>query len=143
MKQLEITTNKRLLIVEYPSIDFANGIEKISEFQEKYKLICKGSDLTDDIAKGLVEEIYHPSISFYKDYNSENPNEIGSHCEIKSFISAIESKNYYWGENPYEKELDSCNAYTDMFTIAKRARKYEEAKDRTFNPSKCIIFEIV
>lgn len=34
MKQLEITTNKRLLIVEYPSIDFANGIEKISEFQE-------------------------------------------------------------------------------------------------------------
>lgn len=63
--------------------------------------------------------------------------------KILNLYACVGGNRKLWGENPYEKELDSCNAYTDMFTIAKRARKYEEAESRTFNPSKCIIFEIL
>lgn len=77
MKQLEITTNKRLLIVELPNNDCEYGgllknrnlyffTEKMSS-EEDYpvcyplpydcEFICKGSDLTEDIAKGFTHNI--------------------------------------------------------------------------------------
>ncbi|WP_343680021.1 hypothetical protein [Chryseobacterium arthrosphaerae] len=164
MKQLEITTNKRLLIVELPNNDCEYGgllknrnlyffTEKMSS-EEDYpvcyplpydcEFICKGSDLTEDIAKGFTH-----NINFGTD---ENP-DIGYHhaikdnywCEsaLQALISTIEAKGYHWGENPHKKELDRCNEYTDMFTIAKISRNFEEAESRTFNPEKCIIFEIL
>ena len=97
MKQLEITTNKRLLVAEYENFDDSQLDEKhkITLFLNGnvLKFICKGSDLTEDIAKGLVH-----SMNFGTD---ENP-DIGYHDSIKdnywgesalqSFISAIESE---------------------------------------------------
>lgn len=158
MKQLEIKTNKRLLIVEFDEkIEIESVLDVNQDFEtdtlkekkfiavpKNLKYICKGSDLNEDIAKGFTH-----SMNFGTDENTD----IGYHHSIKdnyscgsaleSFISSIEAASYHWGENPHEKELDSCSEYTDMFTIAKRARKYEEAQARTFNPSKCIIFEII
>ncbi|GEJ46036.1 hypothetical protein [Chryseobacterium sp. ON_d1] len=144
MKSLELSLNKRLLIVEYDHEKFLRPADVMQELNMwDLKLICKGPDLTEDIAKGLVErkKAYDtPEIYFFKNYKNEF---LDCLTALQAFISSIEASGYHWGENPYEKELDRCNAYTDMFTIAKRARKYAEAESRTFNPSKCIIFEIV
>ena len=102
MKQLELTTNKRLIIVEYDTeaecaIEWAlvHAFKNAKVHKHGYTLIpiCKGSDLNEDIAKGLVH-----SMNFGTD---ENP-DIGYHDSIKdnywgesalqSFISAIESE---------------------------------------------------
>ncbi|MDQ1859286.1 hypothetical protein [Chryseobacterium sp. WLY505] len=158
MKQLEIKTNKRLLIVkgEFPESNVSYTIEFNGE---SWKPICKGSDLTEDIAKGFTH-----SMNFGTD---ENP-DIGYHNSIKdnywgksaleSFISAIESKNYHWGENPVKEprmsdygwyasghpEEDGGWMYEEGENKYYESLKlFEEAQSRTFNPSKCIIFEIL
>lgn len=148
MKQLEIKTNKRLLIVEFDDMDHLEnvlscnkqGIRFCTDNDEPTKFISKGSDLTEDIAKGFTH-----SMNFGTD---ENP-DIGYHhaikdnywCEsaIESFISAIQSKNYHWGENPVkfnENEINWEKGYKNRID-------WERAESRTFNPSKCIIVEIV
>lgn len=123
MKQLTLELNKRLLIVEVEE----NELEEFSkrkyyfgyEGKNPIKLICKGDELTEDIAKGFFD------------------------TALESFISAIEAKGWRFGNNPYKNDLDKCNEYTDMFTIAKRTRAYEEYDFRNFNPEKTIIFEIL
>ncbi len=105
-----------------------------------YKLICKGPELTEDIAKGLVH-----SMNFGTD---ENP-DIGYHHSIKdnywgstaleSFISVIESKGYHWGDNPVKFNDDEV----DFEKRHKNRIEWEQAESRTFNPEKSIIFEIV
>lgn len=160
MKQLEIKTNKRLLIVEVPEntlnywglekvvnalINSTIHIEKqilVNDTIPNYKFICKGFDLTEDVAKGFLHQSIHTGL--FAHYVKDIP--VNTYCyktALEAFGAVIYAYGYHWGENPHEKELDSCSEYTDMFTIAKRARKYEEAQARTFNPSKCIIFEIV
>ncbi|WFB67053.1 hypothetical protein [Chryseobacterium sp. WX] len=178
MKQLEITTNKRLLIVELPNSDCEYGgllknrnlyffTEKMSS-EEDYpvcyplpydcEFICKGPDFTEDIAKGFVE--YKQSKYYDREYYWDYKNKRYSISEssIKSFISAIQSKNYHWGENPVKEprmsdygwyasghpEEDSGRMYEDGEDKYYESLKlFEESESRTFNPSKCIIFEIV
>lgn len=162
MKQLEITTNKRLLIVEFPEIPETykqNGeflffkFKKENEYNdgairigfEKIKEICKGSDLTEEIAKGLVH-----SMNFATE---ENP-DIGYHDSIKdnywgesalqSFISCIKASGYHWGENPVSLEREKVyREMGDTFKADGILRVWQESESRTFTPEKCIIFEIV
>ncbi|WNI34739.1 hypothetical protein [Chryseobacterium sp. SG20098] len=63
MKQLEIKTNKRLLIVETDMAEFVASL-LIGDFFPKYELefICKGSDLTEDIAKGFLHQSIHTGL---------------------------------------------------------------------------------
>ncbi|BAP30117.1 uncharacterized protein CHSO_1080 [Chryseobacterium sp. StRB126] len=143
MKSVELNLNKRLLIVEYESEEelkiewalmtmFKNP--NITNHGYKVKPICKGSVLTEDIAKGLVE--LHEN-GYYKDYKND------SHfftLPSKSFISAIEFKNYHWGENPV-KLIERGEA--SEHERVKNQNDWQEAESRTFNPSKCIICEIV
>ncbi|AZA91147.1 Uncharacterised protein [Chryseobacterium nakagawai] len=158
MNSLELNLNKRLFIVESSEIKLGKeGIiykdknSHVSDLIEgHFKLICKGSDLTEEIAKGLVEGELQTAHMFGQvvfklyDYKGVDIKTFGwTNNALQSFISAIESNGWYWEENPFKKELDRCNEYTDMFTIAKRTRNYEESESRTFNPEKCIIFEIV
>lgn len=124
MKTLELNLNKRLLIVEMTGeLDTADVFSWNNQPVEK---ICKGSDLTEDIAYEMVDGF---DLSYFVDYNHHNPRAYKL-TAIESFISAIQSKNYHWGENPLEncqwKELEELNA-----------------KSRTFNPSKCIIFKLL
>ncbi|MCE4064329.1 hypothetical protein LXM63_04430 [Chryseobacterium gleum] len=154
MKQLEITTNKRLLIVEMTGeLDTVNVFSWNNKHVEK---ICKGSDLTDDIAKGFTH-----SMNFGTD---ENP-DIGYHHSIKdnywcesaleSFTSVIESKGFHWGENPV-KEVKEEDYYFeedhgefgkerlwDGGAYQQDLKVWQESESRTFKPSKCIIFEIL
>ncbi len=160
MKQLQLELQERLLIVEYSELDLSykdeDGVirqEDVVEYSNemlyshelerrlnkitgeevlpKYEFICKGDELTEEVAKGLVEQIYHPSITFYKDYNSRNPEEVGFACEIRSFTSAIEANGYYWKKN----EL------TDSIT-APDIEEWNELQSITFNPSRTLIFKI-
>lgn len=129
MKQLTLELQKRLLIVEYETAGqtlsaleiFKNGSNL--NYPEKLKLICKGSELTEEIAEGLVE-----SPDNFQFLDAEN-----------TFIGEIEKHGYYWGENPidfYDDENDFSKRY-DM------RLNWEKAESITFNPEKTIIFEIL
>lgn len=141
MKQLEITTNKRLLIVEFPEMpevykhnkefiffkfkkenEYNDGAIRVGF--EKIKEICKGPDLNEDIAKGFVE--YDWIFKAYQYYQDTVP--ILGDTAINLFKVAIRNNGYYW-DKPLKESFDY--------------EKWQETESRTFNPLKCIIFEIV
>lgn len=130
MKQLELNLQKRLIIVESDS-NFT--------IDSSIKLICKGSDLTEEIAKGLVEPLWNNYKNYLED-NNERP--VGNYARLakqtalESFISAIEAQNHYWGKNPLG----------DYNTVIKRhivTGTWQEFEDKTFNPEKTLIFQIL
>lgn len=153
MKTLELLLQKRLLIVE------RDDYRKNASYSDNGKIyslkfICKGPELSDDLAKGLI--IYDDVNLSHPDFVNEIPclnHKTGAFeyytkfSPLESFISAIEAHGYHWGKNPMGKEpYNGCSAYTDMYTIAKRARQHQEwqeAESRTFYPAKTLIFEII
>lgn len=148
MKQLEIITNKRLLIVEYETaqeMEIEYSLYKGIPEADK-EIICKGSELTEDIAKRYVRFVGGPW-SAYVDYSNEK-NWISS--ALQSFMSSIKSHGYHWGENPEGEQphntglVDSYPTGHPLMDVSlEEAKKWQEAEYRTFNPSKCIIFEII
>lgn len=145
IKQLELNLNKRLLIVELPDdqeVHYKDDIiYKIDEEQSKYyllpkgefKLLCKGSDLTEEIAKGFIPidekeaRIKHPKAFLISYKRFQN-----------AFIDVVESNGWYWGENPEKKSHFNPEEF-----IQEEYNRYMEAESRTFNPEKCFIFEIL
>lgn len=153
MKQLEITTNKRLLIVEFDDMDHLEnvlscnkqGIRFCTDNDEPTKFICKGPDLSNEIAKGFIP-IYE------KGARTKYPKAflISYKRFLNAFIDLIESKGWYWGENPEGDQPHNTglvNYYPTghplMDVSLEEAKKWLHAESRTFNPSKCIIFEIL
>lgn len=135
MKQLEIKTNKRLLIVE-PN----NESEYEDIINGDFRFICKGPDLTEDIAYEIVDGF---DLSYFVDYNHHNPRAYKL-TALESLISAIQSKNYHWGENPVSLEREKTyRNMGDTFKADGILKAWRESESRTFNPSQCIIFEIV
>lgn len=136
MKQLELQLQKRLLIVE----DVATG--SLDSYYQDYrdknpgkylKFICKGSELTVEIARSIVG---------YK-YASKNQSKMSSLNYLKSFISAIEANGYYWGENPLGEDPKKNKLLGTRIMNMIEYGKWQEAESHTFNPEKCIIFEIL
>lgn len=140
MKQLQLDLKERLLIVESENANEFFIMDKMPA--GTYKIICKGSDITEDIARGLIpndlgflfdgdSKEYHA----YPDYkNIDHPFEDKSFdTALESFISAIESKGYHWGES---KDLIK-------YKHVPNSPMYKESESRTFNPEKCLIFEII
>ena len=108
MKTLELKLKKKVLIVEIPRLadyEFINreckylkiGNEEIklnASTLDKFEVICKGSEITEEIASELVEK----GKNSYGELNYENHyDEIGSFMgydyALQSFISAVESKD--------------------------------------------------
>ncbi|AZB01268.1 hypothetical protein EG359_17340 [Chryseobacterium joostei] len=150
MKQIELDLNKRLLVVEYETEEMKTAIEfatsgathKINN--QKVKFICKGSELTEDIAKGFLHQSIHTKL--FAHYVKGIP--VNTYCYksyLDSFISAIESKGYHWGENPIEKPIKDQThcAKWQKKAFNQKFDKYKEAESRTFNPEKTLIFEII
>ncbi|MEN5306803.1 hypothetical protein ABE425_04765 [Chryseobacterium cucumeris] len=135
MKQLEIKTNKRLLIVEGNEIELSKeGIiykdenSHVSDLLEgDFKFICKGPDFTEDIAKGFQHK--NMGIAYNGEYLSA----------IEEFKFHISNHGYHWGENPVKFKENEIN----WEKRHKNRIDWERAELITFNPSKCIIFEIV
>ena len=154
MKTLELELKKDVLIVEIPRLadyEFINkeckylkvGNEEIklnASTLDKFEFICKGSELTEEIASELVEMEYSGLYkkSFYIDY--DRPSLLLKFAK-ESFISAVESKEKFWLENPIEKPKDYelWAKYGDFTQYGKilteKCLKWQEAEEKTFkNP---------
>ena len=148
MKTLELKLKKDVLIVEIPRLadyEFINreckylkiGNEEIklnaSTF-DKFEFLCKGSKLTEEIASELVEMEYSVLYkkSFFIDY--DRPSLLLKFAK-ESFISAVESKEKFWLENPI-KHPKNYEVFPDSLSLyAKQERLHLEAEEKTFrNP---------
>lgn len=152
MKQIELNLQKRLLIWGYPDnyevkqdIDILYFRNKDTgatiDIPSQYEFICKGSELTEEIAKGLIE--YDGIFELYQYYHDTVP--ILGDTALNLFKTAIKNYGYYWVENP----LQSTRPTNDLtFYDSKEERsicieKWQEAESKTFNPEKTLIFEIL
>ena len=109
MKTLELKLKKDVLIVEIPRLadyEFINreckylkvGKEEIklnASTLDKFEFLCKGSELTEEIASKLVELTimhltYGDNKHKYRSYVNYN---LGFDNALESFISAVESKD--------------------------------------------------
>ena len=149
MKVLELELKKDVLIVEIPRLadyEFINkeckylkvGNEEIklnASTLDKFEVICKGSELTEEIASELVD--YWQNMAndgfIFENYKDNIPKKLTAK---KSFISAVESKGFYWLENPIS--LDRAKLYerigdTSRYNGIKKV--WQEAEEKTFkNP---------
>ena len=142
MKVLELELKKDVLIVEIPRLadyEFINkgckylkiGNEEIklnASTLDKFEVLCKGSELTEEIASELVD--YWQNMAndgfVFENYKDNIPKKLTA---IKSFISAVESKEKFWLENPIEKPK-----YYDKI-LTKNCLIWQEAEEKTFkNP---------
>ena len=103
MKTLELGLKKKVLIVDLP-IDAKNvymsgnsiiyNSDKsciVKPINDDYEFICKGSELTEEIASELVEYWQNMAndVFIYEDYKTNIPKK---KTAVESLISAIESK---------------------------------------------------
>ena len=159
MKILELKLKKYVLIVEIPRLadyEFINkeckylkiGYLKIGNEEvklnastlDKFEFLCKGSELTEEIASELVDywqNMYNGGFIF-ENYKDDIPKKLTAK---KSFISAVESKKKFWLENPIKKPKDYelWAKYGDYTQYGKKLTeeclKWKEAEEKTFkNP---------
>ena len=157
MKTLELKLKKDVLIVEIPRLadyEFINkeckylkvGNEEIklnASTLDKFEFLCKGSELTEEIASELVNEtiMYEKNkVKCYR-YISYKEGFVGFDNAKESFISAVESKEKFWLENPIEKPInyDLWAKYGDYTQYGKvlteKCLKWKESEEKTFkNP---------
>ena len=151
MKTLELKLKKYVLIVEIPRLsdyEFINkeckylkvGNEEIklnASTLDKFEFLCKGSDLTEEIASELVDNFkldFNKEICVFKDYINDCNRFSKS---IPSFISAVESKEKFWLENPIQntKPTDDISFYDSLEQKELAIKKWQEAEEKTFkNP---------
>ena len=157
MKTLELKLKKDVLIADAENgfnhfkiyddeigfIFIENGIPRKELVKGSYKFLCKGSELTEEIASELVELTimhltYGDNKHKYRSYVNYN---LGFDNALESFISAVESKEKFWLENPIEKPInyDLWAKYGDYTQYGKvlteKCLKWKEAEEKTFkNP---------
>ena len=127
MKTLELKLKKDVLIVDLEDNE-ATHIKG-------YEFLCKGSELTEEMASELVD--YWQNMSndgfIFENYKDNIPKKLTA---IKSFISAVESKEKFWLENPIGKKPMSYNL--PLYKIGNRCdnlKQWQEAEEKTFkNP---------
>ena len=97
MKTLKLKLKKDVLIVDAEGLEITQGFifNKFGNYNlSYYDYICKGSDLTEEIASELVEEHYMNGIRSYEIYNDYRYNDSRwLDNALDSFISAVESKD--------------------------------------------------
>ena len=143
MKTLELKLKKDVLIVEIPRLadyEFINreckylkvGNEEIklnASTLDKFEFLCKGSELTEEIASELCHNIGNcltiEGDAYLDDENDEDYFEFAK----EAIISAVESKEKFWLENPIEKPK-----YYDKI-LTRNCLIWQEAEEKTFkNP---------
>ena len=136
MKTLELKLKKDVLIIDAEGLEITQALifNKFGNYNLScYDFLCKGSELTEEIASELVKTTWiHDKkiLCKYKNYNSEGD---GSYFSaVKSFKSAIESKGFYWMENPIE--IIERGEDTEHNRVINQ-NKWQEAEEKTFkNP---------
>ena len=152
MKTLELKLKKDVLIVEITRLadyEFINkeckylkiGNEEIklnASTLDKFEFLCKGSELTEEIASELVEMEYSVLYkkSFFIDY--DRPSLLLKFAK-ESFISAVESKGFYWlKHNVRSFSLYDPRSKTGCHDLEEEdivTKQWQEAEEKTFkNP---------
>ena len=128
MKTLKLKLKKDVLIVDAEGLEITQALifNKFGNYNlSYYDYICKGSELTEEIASELVEnktkhKFENKVLTFY---NCKN---------LESFISDIESKGFYWLENPIE--IIERGEDTEHNRVLNQ-NEWQEAEEKTFkNP---------
>ena len=150
MKILELKLKKDVLIAEIPRLadyEFINkeckylkiGNEEIkinASTLDKFEFLCKGSELTEEMASELVD--YWQNMAndgfIFENYKDNIPKKLTAK---KSFISAVESKEKFWLENPIKKPIEENFNLGDIHSgfFHKKHKQWQEAEEKTFkNP---------
>lgn len=147
MKHTILDLKKKVLVVEVPEkATLVATDEKISVFQNEecifqiegnFQFICKGSEITEEIASGIVEvkRISSGVGIIYHDYKNKEKWLYGKQYATSSFKSAIESKGLHWLENPTQKQYFNPEEF-----IQEQYDEFLEAEEKTFR--NCLLFEI-
>ena len=124
MKTLELELKKKVLIVDAINEKIAYGIifQKLgAKTVSDYKFLCKGSELTEEIASELVNSDNDYGVIMYQNYRTTSMCYFDEQINaLESFISAVESKGFHWLENPikhpkdYEVFPDSLSLYAEQ-----------------------------
>ena len=131
MKKLELKLKKEVIIVEN---EFENKIDFIENELGIFYFLCKGSELTEEIASELVELTimhltYGDNKHKYRSYVNYN---LGFDNALESFISAVESKEKFWLENPIK--IIERGEDTEHNRVLNQ-NEWQEAEAKTFkNP---------
>ena len=132
MKTLELELKKKVLIVDAMNEKIAYGIifQKLGvKAINDYEFLCKGSELTEEIASELVET--HKNCKRYIDYTIKERNRFFD-LSIPAFIAAVESKEKFWLENPIK--IIERGEDTEHNRVLNQ-NKWREAEEKTFkNP---------
>ena len=145
MKTIELKLKKDVLIVDAENgfnhfkiyddeigfIFIENCIPRKELVKGSYKFICKGSELTEEMASELVD--YWQNMAndgfIFENYKDNLPKKLTA---IKSFISAVESKKFHWLENPIE--IIERGEDTEHNRVLNQ-NEWQEAEEKTFkNP---------
>ena len=152
MKTLELKLKKYVLIVEIPRLadyEFINkeckylkvGNEEIklnASTLDKFEFLCKGSDLTEEIASELVD--YWQNMAndgfIFENYKDNIPKKLTANDAL---ISAVESKGFYWLKHNIKPFLlydprskTGCHDLEEEEIVKKQ---WQEAEEKTFkNP---------
>ena len=151
MKTLELKLKKDLLIVEVDKsfnhfkiyddeigfIFIENNIPRKELIKGSYKFLCKGLDLTEEIASELVNETImfeKHKVKCYR-YRSYRDGFVAFDNAIESFISGVESKKFHWLENPCGRSRPCFNDYSSLIQYNGDVKEWQEAEEKTFrNP---------
>ena len=146
MKTLELKLKKDVFIVDIPidakniylsgdSVVFnTNKSCIIKSLNGNYKFLCKGSELTEEIASELCHNIGN-SLTIIGNAYLDDVNDLYFwEYAIDAFITSLESKGFYWLENPIKRiELKEWKG-TD-YTFGKYMIEFNKAEEKTFrNP---------
>lgn len=145
MKTLKLKLKKDVIIVDAENgfnhfkiyddeigfIFIENGIPRKELIKGSYKFFCKGSELKEEIASELVD--YWQNMAndgfIFENYKDNLPKKLTAK---KSFISAVESKGFYWLKNPIE--IIERGEDTEHNRVLNQ-NEWQEAEEKTFkNP---------
>ena len=141
MKTLELKLKKDVLIVDENDFDYyelsTEGIYFKLEKGDRYYLgwkfefICKGSELTEEIASEFFE--YDDFLNCFESYIDTVPSIDKS--SFKLFIKIFESKGFYWREKECDNQFCE-NGKVDLgYNTFLNCQVCEEAEEKTFlNP---------
>ena len=105
--------------------------------QKKWNFICLGSELTEEIASELVNEtiMYEKhKVKCYR-YRSYKEGFVGFDNAIESFISAVESKGFYWLKNPIDEPNKYVQRCMSFENLSNQFKLFDEKEEKTFkNP---------
>ena len=155
MKTLELDLKKKVLIVEVDKsfnhfkiyddeigfIFIENSIPRKELIKGSYKFLCKGSELTEEIASELCHNVGNCLTIEGDAYLDDEHEEDYFEFAQDSFISAVESKGFFWLENPISRprNYDLWAKYGDYtqygIVLTEKCLKRQEAEEKTFkNP---------